>query len=171
MFGKIGVGALARLGQGKHHVPAVCRNLGAFQKSTLLKLCDGEADLGFVNCGAVANFARGHAAIALQMEQHMPLRAYGADENILNSSRATDFMTPKPHVSKVFRNAVLDLAGKHAFARPLVNSGRLSVPSVYDGFAMFGPDALDGPAVSRVGAACPDAPVAWLSSGFAGRFA
>ncbi len=86
-------------------------------------------------------------------------REFGADENILNSSRATDFMTPKTKMSQTFRNAVLDLAGRHAFARPLVNSGRLSVPCTYEGFDLFGPDALEGPAVSRPGATCPDAPV------------
>ena len=85
-------------------------------------------------------------------------REHGADENILNSTRATDFMTPKTKMSKVFRNAVLDLAGKHAFARPLVNSGRLSVPCAYDNFPLFGEDALQGPIVSRPGAPCPDAP-------------
>jgi len=86
-------------------------------------------------------------------------REFGADENILNSSRATDFMTPKTETSQIFRNAVLDLAGKHAFARPMVNSGRLSVPCAYDGFALFGPDATDGPQMSRPGAPCVDAPV------------
>ena len=86
-------------------------------------------------------------------------RSFAADENILNSSRATDFMTPKSDVSKTFRNAVLDLAGQHTFARPLVNSGRLSVPCVYDGFPLFGPDNLKGPHVTRPGAPCPDAPV------------
>ncbi len=86
-------------------------------------------------------------------------RGHGADENILNSSRATDFMTPKSENSKTFRNAVLDLAGKHPFARPLVNSGRLSVPCAYDGFAHFGPDEMAGPHVSRPGVACADAPM------------
>jgi 3-(3-hydroxy-phenyl)propionate hydroxylase len=85
-------------------------------------------------------------------------REHGADENILNSSRATDFMTPKTETSRTFRDAVLAMASKHAFARPLVNSGRLSVPCSYDGFALFGEDALNGPAVSRPGAACVDAP-------------
>lgn len=85
-------------------------------------------------------------------------REYAADENILNSSRATDFMTPKSDVSKAFRNAVLDLAGTHEFARPLVNSGRLSVPCAYDGFDLFQTDNFDGPSVSRAGASCPDAP-------------
>lgn len=86
-------------------------------------------------------------------------RSLGADENILNSTRSTDFMTPKSDISKVFRNAVLTLAQKHPFARALVNSGRLSVPCVYDGLALNGPDALDGPSVSRVGSTCPDAPL------------
>jgi len=86
-------------------------------------------------------------------------REFAADENILNSSRATDFMTPKSPQSNQLRDAVLALAGHFAFARPLVNSGRLSVPCVYDGFAGFGPDALSGPDVTRPGAPCPDAPV------------
>jgi len=99
-------------------------------------------------------------------------REHGADENILNSSRATDFMTPKTEASKTFRNAVLDLAGRHAFARPLVNSGRLSVPCRYDGFALFGPDALDGPAATKPGAPCVDAPVSngYLLDHLPGRF-
>jgi len=90
-------------------------------------------------------------------------RVHGADENILNSTRATDFLTPKSEISKIFRNAVLELARDHAFARPLVNSGRLSVPCVYDGLSLNGPDELDGPARTRVGAPCVDAP---LNDGF-----
>ena len=56
-------------------------------------------------------------------------RAYAADENILNSTRSTDFITPKSTTSKLFRNAALSLAQHHPFARKLVNSGRLSMPS------------------------------------------
>ncbi len=105
---------------------------------------------------------KGRAPEAL-LDSYHDERSFGADENILNSTRATDFMTPKSEVSQTFRNAVLALAQKHAFARPLVNSGRLSVPCVYDGFALFGEDALAGPSVSRPGASCPDAP---LGDGF-----
>jgi len=87
-------------------------------------------------------------------------RSYGADENILNSTRATDFITPKTKMSRIFRDAVLDLSEDHAFARPFVNSGRLSVPCTYDGLSLNGPDELPGgPARSRVGSACPDAPL------------
>ncbi|MDX5403194.1 MAG: FAD-dependent oxidoreductase, partial [Rhodobacterales bacterium] len=34
-------------------------------------------------------------------------RIHGADENILNSSRSTDFITPKSQISRIFRDAVL----------------------------------------------------------------
>lgn len=56
-------------------------------------------------------------------------REFAADENILNSTRATDFITPKSEVSKLFRDVVLGLAQDHDFARRIVNSGRLSVPA------------------------------------------
>ncbi len=91
-------------------------------------------------------------------------RVFGADENILNSTRSTDFITPKSKISHVFRNAVLDLAEHYAFARPLVNSGRLSVPCTYEDGPLNGVDALHGgPARTRPGSACPDAP---LDAGF-----
>ena len=54
-----------------------------------------------------------------------------ADENILNSTRSTDFLTPKSAVSEAFRDAALTLAADHAFARPFVNSGRLSTAVAY----------------------------------------
>lgn len=87
-------------------------------------------------------------------------RVVGADENILNSSRSTDFITPKSEVSRIFRDAVLDLSEQHGFARPLVNSGRLSLPCTYDGSPLNSADALpQAPARSRPGSPCSDAPV------------
>ena len=87
-------------------------------------------------------------------------RIHGADENIRNSTRATDFITPKSEISALFRDAVLTLAAKHDFARPLVNSGRLSVPCTYDGSPLNGPDTLaDGPERTRPGSPCPDVPL------------
>ena len=65
------------------------------------------------------------------LDSYATERQQAADENILNSTRATDFITPKSRVSQSFRRAVLTLAREHAFARALVNSGRLSVPSTY----------------------------------------
>ncbi len=87
-------------------------------------------------------------------------RIHGAAENLLNSTRATDFITPKSETSRIFRDAVLDLAETHDFARPFVNSGRLSVPCTYDGSPLNTPDALPGgPARSRPGSPCADLPV------------
>jgi 3-(3-hydroxy-phenyl)propionate hydroxylase len=95
-------------------------------------------------------------------------RVQAADENILNSTRSTDFITPKSHASRVFRDAVLELAEHHAFARPLVNSGRLSLPAIHDGSPLNGTpengDDVPGlPARTRPGAPASDAP---LSRGF-----
>jgi 3-(3-hydroxy-phenyl)propionate hydroxylase len=95
-------------------------------------------------------------------------REYAADENILNSSRATDFITPKSTVSRMFRDATLKLAKECPFARRIVNSGRLSVPAVLRDSPLntSDADAFSGPMVP--GAACTDAPVkldgvdAWL---------
>lgn len=86
-------------------------------------------------------------------------RIHGADENILNSSRSTDFITPKSEMSRILRDAVLDLSEEHEFARPLVNSGRLSVPCTYDDSPLNSADALDGPDRTRPGSPCPDAPL------------
>ncbi|MDC0739573.1 FAD-dependent oxidoreductase [Cognatishimia sp. SS12] len=94
------------------------------------------------------------------LDSYSEERVYGAEENIRNSTRSTDFITPKSKNSYCFRNAVLDLSERFEFARPFVNSGRLSVPCTYDGLSLNGSDAVTGPARSRVGSACPDAPVA-----------
>ena len=86
-------------------------------------------------------------------------RIHAADENIRNSTRSTDFITPKSPISRVFRNAVLDLARKHAFARRLVNSGRLSVPAVLSDSLLNTPD-VDGDFARGAGAMVPGAPAA-----------
>jgi len=67
-------------------------------------------------------------------------RQFAADENIMNSTRSTDFITPKSRTSKTFRNQVLALAKHHPFARKLVNSGRLSVPSFLTSSLLNTPD-------------------------------
>lgn len=99
-------------------------------------------------------------------------RKHGADENILNSSRATDFLTPKSEVSRMFRDAVLDLAEKAPFARAHVNSGRLSVPCTYDGSALNGADDDTLPKSLRPGSPAVDAEVdgGWLIDRLGGRF-
>jgi len=87
-------------------------------------------------------------------------RVIAADENILNSTRSTDFITPKSPISRLFRDAALELAREHAFARRIVNSGRLSVPCVLQDSPLNTPDNPDdgfaGP--MQPGAPCADAP-------------
>ena len=116
---------------------------------------------------------RGEAPDRL-LDSYHEERAYGADENILNSTRSTDFITPKTKTSHVFRNAVLALAEQYEFARPLVNSGRLSVPCTYDSLSLTGEDALPGgPVRTRPGSPCPDAPLGnrFLLNALGGGFA
>ncbi|AQU84117.1 MULTISPECIES: FAD-dependent oxidoreductase [unclassified Halomonas] len=107
-------------------------------------------------------------------------RQHGASENILNSTRATDFITPKSPISQVFRDAALELAEKHAFARSLVNSGRLSMPCRYDTSPLNTPDVDGGPSELRPGSPAKDAPIrlgsegacerAWLLNQFSDSF-
>ena len=99
-------------------------------------------------------------------------RIHGADENILNSSRSTDFITPKSDISRIFRDAVLELSEHHEFARPLVNSGRLSVPCTYDGSSLNGTDDEKMPPRTRPGSPASDAPIGgkWLLDMLGGRF-
>ncbi|MEP1765125.1 MAG: FAD-dependent oxidoreductase [Sulfitobacter sp.] len=87
-------------------------------------------------------------------------RKYGAMENIKNSSRSADFLTPRNPAHTLFRDAVLDLVEHHDFARPLVNSGRLSLPCTYDASSLNTADGLpNAPARNRPGSACSDAPL------------
>ena len=88
-----------------------------------------------------------------------PEREYAADENLLNSTRATDFITPKSEISRLFRDAALDLAREHPFARRIVNSGRLSVPAVLHQSPLNTPDADSFAGTQVPGAVLLDAPV------------
>lgn len=86
-------------------------------------------------------------------------RVEAAEENILNSSRSTDFITPKSGVSGQFRDAVLALSQHHAFARRLVNSGRLSTPTVHRSSALSTPDSDSFGGTLTPGSPAADAPV------------
>ena len=104
----------------------------------------------------------GHAPDAL-LDSYDTERTAAADENLRNSTRSTDFITPKSRVSRTFRDAVLELAKRHAFARRLVNSGRLSTPTVLAGSPLNTPDSdrdwPAGPGAMVPGAPAADAPV------------
>lgn len=92
-------------------------------------------------------------------------RAFAADDNLLNSTRSTDFITPKSQASRRFRDAVLELAAEHAFARPLVNSGRLSRPTPYAQSSLNTQDEDSFAGGVAPGTNCADAPLGegrWL---------
>jgi len=86
-------------------------------------------------------------------------REYAADENLRNSTRATDFITPKSDISRCFRDATLRLARDYDFARRLVNSGRLSRPATLAGSALNTPDQAQFSGNMVPGAPLDDAPV------------
>ena len=89
---------------------------------------------------------KGEAPAAL-LETYDEERVHGAEENILHSSRATNFMTPKSATERMFRDSVLALAADLPFARRLVHSGRLSTPCSLAGMRLQAPDdgAIEGP--------------------------
>ena len=107
----------------------------------------------------------GGAAPAL-LDSYDAERRHGSDENILNSARATNFMTPKSEIEVLFRNETLRLASKHPFARKLINSGRLSQP------CNLGGHALQTASHPLVGQALIDMPMGdgWLIEKAQGRF-
>lgn len=104
-------------------------------------------------------------------------RVPAADENILNSTRSTDFITPKNDISRVFRDATLELAENHPFARSLVNSGRLSQPAMLSSSPLVTAAKPDPCVALSAGSPCPDAPLSrggekvWLLQLLTGDFA
>ncbi|WP_153101824.1 FAD-dependent oxidoreductase [Paraburkholderia hayleyella] len=117
----------------------------------------------------------GHASEAL-LDSYASEREFAADENIRHSTRATDFITPKSAVSRVFRDAVLTLARELPFARQLVNSGRLSLPAVLHDSVLNTADEACFAGALCPGAPCCDAPVLaagapdWLLGQMGGHF-
>jgi 3-(3-hydroxy-phenyl)propionate hydroxylase len=103
-------------------------------------------------------------------------RIPAADENILNSTRATDFMTPRSRAGAALRDATLAMAAALPFARRLVNSGRLSLPHSYRASPLSTPDGNAWAGGPPPGAPAPDAPVdasegaPWLLRRLGGRF-
>jgi 3-(3-hydroxy-phenyl)propionate hydroxylase len=106
----------------------------------------------------LALVARGQAPERL-LDSYDAERTAAADENILNSTRSTDFMTPKSRAARVLRDAVLSLAAQVPAGRALVNSGRLSVPTTLDDSPLNTPDAETFDGWMTPGAPADDAPV------------
>jgi len=112
----------------------------------------------------LARVVKGESPPAL-LDSYCEERRAASRENIRQSTRSTDFITPKFEASRIFRDATLSLARDFPFARALINSGRLSVPTTHAGSPLDTPDAdsdwSGGPAPGR---AMIDAPLGtgWL---------
>ena len=105
----------------------------------------------------LAAVIKGEAGIGL-IASYEAERIQAADENIAHSTRSTDFIAPHSAAERSLRNAVLALAPKAEFARRMINSGRLSVATVYDSaLSTADEDRFAGGA--RLGAPLPDCQV------------
>ncbi len=119
-------------------------------------------------CWKLAMVLNGEASDTLP-DTYNDERVHGSEENILHSSRATNFMTPKSPVEQIFRNEVLKLSKDLPFARKLINSGRLSTPCSLAGVGLQ-TDSLIGESSVQAGDAITDSPVSmneqdtWLVS-------
>jgi 3-(3-hydroxy-phenyl)propionate hydroxylase len=105
----------------------------------------------------LALILKGEAPESL-IESYDRERSAATDENIGHSTRSTDFIAPRSAQELRFRNAALSLARHAPFAKRMVNSGRLSMPSTYD-TPLSTPDADTWSGSARLGAPLPDAPM------------
>jgi len=149
-----------------------CRRIDQFRHNRVLFIGDAAhqvspfgargANTGVQDCDnlswKLAAVLAGQAPLAL-LDTYHEERAYAADDNIGHSTRSTDFITPKSRSSLRLRNAVLELARTEPFARPLVNSGRLSTPTPYLASSLNTPDADTFAGQMLPGTNCADAPV------------
>ncbi len=114
--------------------------------------------------------------LTVWLDTYAQEREYAADENILNSTRQHRFHHAQERCQPAFRNAVLTLAKDCAFARRMVNSGRLSVATTLRDTPLNTPDADEFAAGLPPGSVASDAPVmvgnrkAWFLHLLAGQF-
>jgi 3-(3-hydroxy-phenyl)propionate hydroxylase len=65
------------------------------------------------------------------LDSYSTERQPAAAENLRVTSRSARFLAPRSSAEQVLRRAVLKLARRQAFARPLVNTGRMSAANDY----------------------------------------
>ncbi len=166
-----------------------CRKMDKFRHGRLLFVGDAAHQVSpFGARGANSGFQdtdnllwklklvmEGKAPDAL-LDTYSDERVFAATENLMNSTRATDFITPKSNVSKVFRNSVLELARDYPFAQALTNSGRLSDTAFLYDSSLNTPDSEEFTGDMVPGAVLDDAPVKgdsseqWLLNALGNRF-
>jgi 3-(3-hydroxy-phenyl)propionate hydroxylase len=88
-------------------------------------------------------------APARLLQTYNPERRAAAQENLRVTSRTARFLAPQSEAERTLRRAAIELARDHPFARPLVNTGRMSVANAYP----------DSPAVTNAGWSLPNVPL------------
>ncbi len=78
----------------------------------------------------LAAVQRGQAAPAL-LDSYEDERLEAARENVRVTNRTARFLRPADGIERVYRSAAIALAKRHAFARPLINTGRMAVANPY----------------------------------------
>jgi 3-(3-hydroxy-phenyl)propionate hydroxylase len=78
----------------------------------------------------LAAVVQGKAAPGLLQSYHAE-RHEAALTNVQVTNRTARFLRPREGMERVFRNATIHLAKQHAFARSLVNTGRMAVANPY----------------------------------------
>jgi 3-(3-hydroxy-phenyl)propionate hydroxylase len=78
----------------------------------------------------LAAVVQGRAARAL-LESYHAERHEAAVTNVLVTNRTARFLRPADGAERMFRDATIALAKRHAFARALVNTGRMAVANPY----------------------------------------
>lgn len=89
-------------------------------------------------------------AVPALLEHYQLERHRAAQENIRVTARSGRFLQPRSRHEFLLRRAVLNLARRHAFARTLLNTGRLCMPHHYGGLPTVGTQPQDGRAVPNV---------------------
>jgi 3-(3-hydroxy-phenyl)propionate hydroxylase len=106
----------------------------------------------------LAAVMKGQASMAL-LGSYDSERVQAADENIAHSTRSTDFIAPQSPAERRLRNAVLSLAPAAEFARRMVNSGRLSIATIYQSSPLSTRDVAPFAGTAKLGGPVPDAPM------------
>lgn len=88
-------------------------------------------------------------------------RRRAAEENIRITARSGRFLQPRSKAERTLRSAMLGLAREHAFARLLVDTGRLCAPHHYGGLPTVGEGEHDGRPLPNVPLGARDL-VHWL---------
>ena len=83
------------------------------------------------------------------LDSYQAERHPAAAHNIKTTSRTTRFLSPQSKAERILRDAVISLARDYGFARPLVNTGRMSVAYSY----------AASPLTTNGGASVPNVPL------------